>query len=328
VITLKKYIDTDEKDQAMLRLTQRLIEGIGQYAVEGDPQDQEHFLEDLHNLSLSLIQNPAEDQLFMAAGSALSSLKDYNQRAASYLRRPGAELQDMVQMLTSAIGSLSVGGEENLRHLRDIETQVASARKADDIREVRIKLGLCLEQIHKETERQRIETARETERLTQGLACATSAAGTLVRDPLTGLLGRAAADAELERVCQTGQGAYLAVFVLDRMQTLNARFGSAVGDEVLRYFTGFLQRSLSSDRVFRWSATALLAVLSRTTRLEFVRSEIGRMMDPTYEHTIQLAARTIVLPITARWTVIPPMAAPRLLVQKIDAFIATPASRS
>ena len=65
---------------------------------------------------------------------------------------------------------------------------------------------------------------------------------------------------------------------------------------------------------------ALLALLPRPNRLEIVRDEIARLMDVRCENTVQTPPRTILLPIAARWTVFLSMAAPRLLIHKIDAF--------
>ena len=106
------------------------------------------------------------------------------------------------------------------------------------------------------------------------------------------------------------------------------RFGHSVGDEVLRYFGGFLGGRLRpGDRIFRWSGSVLVALLPRPNRLEIVRDEVARVMEIRCEHTVQTASRTILLPITARWAVFPSMAAPRLLIHKIDAFADMKAAR-
>jgi hypothetical protein len=39
---------------------------------------------------------------------------------------------------------------------------------------------------------------------------------------------------------------------------------------------------------------------------------------------VELSARTILLPIAARWEVVPMMADPRLVVNKIDSIVAFP----
>ena len=89
-----------------------------------------------------------------------------------------------------------------------------------------------------------------------------------------------------------------------------------------------VQKQLATDdRLFRWGGPALLALLPRTDNIEIVRSEVGRIMATRLEHTIETPSRSMLVPIAARWTLFPMMAAPRLMFQKIDAFAAMPASR-
>jgi diguanylate cyclase (GGDEF)-like protein len=140
-------------------------------------------------------------------------------------------------------------------------------------------------------------------------------------EPVTGLATRSQAEEALAGAWQTDPPSYVAVMAMDRLRIFNMRFGHSVGDEVIRYYGEFLRERLRpEDRMFRWSNAALLVLLPRPNRLEIVRDEIGRLMDVRCEHTVQTASRTILLPITARWTVFPSMAAPRLLIHKIDAF--------
>ncbi|HUA57126.1 MAG TPA: hypothetical protein VML19_00125, partial [Verrucomicrobiae bacterium] len=88
------------------------------------------------------------------------------------------------------------------------------------------------------------------------------------------------------------------------------------------FYSQFLRARLRpEDRIFRWSKSALLALLPRPNRLEIVRDEVSRLMDARCEHTVQTASRTILLSIGARWSVFPAMAVPRLLFHKIDGFV-------
>ena len=111
--------------------------------------------------------------------------------------------------------------------------------------------------------------------------------------------------------------------VLDRLQIFNMRFGHTVGDEAFRYFATFLRGQFRpTDQIFRWSGPVLVALMSRPSRLEIVHDEVARLMESRCEHTVQTASRAILLPIAARWSVFPSMAAPRLLIHKIDGFAA------
>jgi len=97
---------------------------------------------------------------------------------------------------------------------------------------------------------------------------------------------------------------------------------------VLRFYSEFLRARLRpTDRTFRWNNSTLVLLMPRPNRLEIVRDEIARLMEQRCEHTVQTPSRTILLPITARWTVFPSMAAPRLLIHKIDAFMEMKAAK-
>ena len=57
--------------------------------------------------------------------------------------------------------------------------------------------------------------------------------------------------------------------VIDRIQILNKRFGYEVGDEIMRYFAGFLKAQLQpKDQMFRWTGPTLAGLVYRPNRLE------------------------------------------------------------
>ena len=115
--------------------------------------------------------------------------------------------------------------------------------------------------------------------------------------------------------------ACVGVVAVDRLTTLNLRFGNKVGDGILRHYAETLRAQLPpEDRVFRWSGNALLALLLRPARLEQVRREFGRLVDTGYEHVVDTPSRLVHLPILPRWAVWPMMASPPLLIQKIESF--------
>ena len=49
---------------------------------------------------------------------------------------------------------------------------------------------------------------------------------------------------------------------------------------------------------------------------------IRRVLEQRIEYEVELAARTILLPIAARWEVVPLMSDARLVVNKIDSVVA------
>lgn len=332
MISLKKYLADNETEQALMRVIQILLQGVVLHAVTGHPDDYTRFRQGIDLVHHRFDEDISNAERVAQAGAALRSIEEYNRRTAAYLRLPGLELQAMVRMLTETVTAISAAGDENVRRLREIEIQVESASQIEDVRTVKVKLGECLGEIRRETERQRIETSKTVQRLTQGLESTQKASTARLAlpaiDPVTGLPTRQPAEDTLAKACQDGAPAFAVAVQIDRIQIFNARFGYEVGDEILRYFAGFLRQQLpAADLLFRWTGPTIVALLFRPNRLERVRDEVGRIMESKYEHTVETASRTVLLPISVRWALFPLMASPLLLSQKIDSFAAYQGAR-
>jgi GGDEF domain-containing protein len=316
VISLKKILQDDgAAEETLLRIVRLLLQGIQEHAIEGDPDDLGGFRTSIQKLTNALEGELTVSELLVQAGSALQTLEDYNRRTARYLKRPAGEWQAVVTRLISALAGMPTADGAKVGQLREISGRVRSAGGVDEVHKIRLQLSECLTELQLDTRRQKEQDACVPE------PAAESGPAPAGNDAATGFATRAQAEEALVHAWQTDPPSYVAVMALERLQIFNMRFGHSVGDEVLRYYGEFLLAQLRpGDRIFRWSSGALLALLARPNRLEIVRDELARLMDIRCEHTVQTASRTILLPITARWTVFPSMAAPRLLIHKIDAF--------
>jgi len=327
VISLKKLLADSETEAALLRMVKLLLNGIVLHSLEGDPEDFANLREGLAAVEQRLDQANSPADLLDLSKSALESLEQYRRRTNRYLRLQSVEYQSMVKMLTSTVTAITASGDTNVRQLKEIESQVESATKIDDVRQIRDRLSECLDGIRLETERQRTEAARTAAELMRGLEHAEQIADSTEPDPVTGLPGRRQAEDAFAQAASKQEPAFVLVVVVDRIPILNTRFGHEVGDEVMRYYADFLKQQLhTEDLLFRWTGPVLSALLFRANRLERVRDEIGRIMELKYEHTVRTASRTILLPISVRWMLFPLMASPRLLAQKIEAFVGSRSS--
>ena len=116
---------------------------------------------------------------------------------------------------------------------------------------------------------------------------------------------RLEAEAAIRLACEQQSHVYAGLFVLDRIQAINTRFGSALGNEVLMLFQKHLLRGLlAGDELFRWGPDSFLALLPRTESGELVRRELGRFLSSRLEATFEIGARSVTLPIASTWTVI------------------------
>src|SRR4051812_156139 len=100
-----------------MRVIQLLFQGIGLHAVAGDPDDQDDLRHHLDLILQRIEEATSTTELVVHAKVALTALEVYNRRTLSYLRLPAMELQAMVKMLASTVGTIAAAGDENVRRL-------------------------------------------------------------------------------------------------------------------------------------------------------------------------------------------------------------------
>jgi GGDEF domain-containing protein len=318
VISMKRLLGAEAQGPSHpLRVAQILVRGIGLHAVEGEPSEFRGFRTAMDQFAESLGEAVTEASALVTASDTLRALERHNRSAENYLHAGGNDLRAMVKMLTAAIGEFSSAGDENVKNLRQIESSIASASQSQDVRAIRAHLATCLMEIRKETERQKAATRSVVDRLQEELECARTES----IDPATGLPPRAKAVEWIYETCKSRTPAFAACLTIDCLQRVNATYGSEIGDQIIRYFAGQLQRNLpEGDRLFRWTGACLLAVAPRSGSLQTVTGEFGRMMERKLEYTVQTATRSVLLPINARWAVYAFMPSAQELIGQIDGF--------
>src|SRR5262249_53610601 len=118
-------------------------------------------------------------------------------------------------------------------------------------------------------------------------------------DACTGLPKRAAAEAAIQEIAGVGSNAYVAVFYLHRMALTNARFGEAIGNQVIQYCSPHVAATLTKakDALFRWSGPAFVAILEREESLPAASSEIQRIVAAPLSRFFETPSRSVFLPI-------------------------------
>ena len=325
VISIKRLLN--EQDHAAdhpLRIAQILLRGMGVHAVEGDPDGFRAFRTAMEESADSLGMAVTEAAALVVVSAALRALEEYNRGAENYLHAGGNDLRGMVKMLTAAIAEFAAAGDQNITNLRQIETRVTSASQSQDIRAIKAHLANCIQEIRKESERQKAATTSTVTRLQEDLEHARTGAV----DPITGLPPRSKAVEAFGQLFANNTPAFAACMAIDQMQSVNVTFGSEVGDQVLRYFAAFVRRHLpEKDEVFRWAGACLVALLPRDQDLATVKKEISRVIEQRIEYSIETPSRDALLPIKARWTVIPFPELRQDLIESIDAFASNAAAR-
>jgi|SRR5579864_1543350 len=335
MISLRSYLfrDMDEDAESTYRrMIGLFLQGIALHAVEGDRGDYERFREDIDKFEKALSPETPISELLLVVGGAVRAMEDYNQRTSKFVRRQNSELQHMVSMLTETVISIGDSSTHSVSKLQDIEKAIERTRVMEDIQMLKLRLGECLEAVRDEASRQKrdgqstLQTLRKELENTQGRMGSFRLPPDL--DAATGLPGKVEGERAIDAALAAPAGKFLLIAVCSRVQAVNARFGYAVGDRVLNAFAEHFKKGLAaSDGLYRWQGPALLAVIERAERIDRVRAEIRQFADLKLEKTMEVGQRTVLIPVTASWSVFP-IAPPRdILLKQVEAFATAQAPR-
>jgi GGDEF domain-containing protein len=318
VLSIRKYLTKCGTDSTnpLIRVCTLLLQGIARAALAYDREEYREFRATLDKLASTLETTQDPDELVTVAEAANEAMESYNRGAQRVHAAQTVELRCMIEMLSQTLVALAQSGSESIRTLQSIRNQVEGARQLDDIRLLRARLGDTLKSISEEARRQR---ERNAEMLRQAEEAAAVASGhneapqpdyNADRDGLDtdGVSGLPSAEkAEREITTRVGEGSrhYAAVFVVERVESLNLHYGYAAGDQLLQAFAKNLRSELdSADQVYRWRGPTFLVLLERSCPVDAVRTEVARFASSGPEYAMELGGRRVQLPLNCAWTVV------------------------
>ncbi|MEO7145265.1 MAG: diguanylate cyclase [Bryobacteraceae bacterium] len=332
MISLKDYLFATrvngDADNVYRRVIGLLLRGISLHAVEGDKSEYEKFRGDIEALELSVTPEMPVTDLLVAAGTVLRALEEYNQRTRLYMRRQSVEMQKMVTMLAETLITISAARDLSVGKLQDIEKQLERVSAIEDIQLLKARLADCLCEVRDEALRQTSEASRTLQKLRTEVAGSLNLARTsgvaAEPDKATGLPNYADAQNAIRLAMVSPVRSYLVTAVVARVQAVNARFGYAIGDRLLNEFYKHFQSGFSpADRLYRWRGPVLVALIERDEPIDQVRAELQRYTGAKHEATLEIGSRSVLMPISAGWSVFPVAPPFESLIQKIESFLAT-----
>ena len=321
-----------DADGAYRRIISLFLQGIALHAVEGDKSDHDRFRADIEEFGKQITPDTPMSELLVVVGAALRAMEDYNRRTSKVIHRQNSELQNMVSMLTRTVITIGSSGESSVQKLQDIEKSIERVRMLEDMQLLKVRLGECLEAVREEALRQKTEGQSTLENLKKEVEDSRSRVGSVAAavelDAATGLPSKKEALRAIQAAVQLPSNKFLVIAVVSRVQAVNARFGYAIGDRVLSTFAEYFKGNLSArDQVFRWHGPAVIALLEREDRLEKIRTEIRRFADVKLEKTAEVGNRTVLLPISASWSIFAMAPPVEDLLKKMEAFTAAQVPR-
>lgn len=350
LVSLKRYFNSPEEESASRRVIWLLLQGISLHTVEGDRGDYNRFRIDFDHIKSSVTEETPGEHLVVVAGKIVQLLADYGQRTTRFIRQQGVVLRSMISMLTETVVNIASGAEESAQRLQEIEQQLARAIMIEDVQELKQRLDECLTDLRQEAARQKAQAKAYTAQIQShaptpeeaSLKTETRAAENPLPQPpepasdttdvendeqideVTGLPTRSAAKELLAEQLQMPGRKYVIIAVVNRINSINTRFGQDVGDQVLKAVSEFVRSKLSSaDGLFRWHGGALVALLRREQPIECIRADIRKISQLRLEKMFDVGGRRVMVPLSASWQVLPLVPPLSDLTKSIDAFIAT-----
>jgi len=118
----------------------------------------------------------------------------------------------------------------------------------------------------------------------------------------SGLADRAGAEQEIAAKIGTKQDCVCGLFLVNRLASIQTRFGRGVGDEVMLLAAERLAQHLPAAAVFRWSESALIALVDVDTNIAEVTRRFARAASMNLEKNIETQHRLVLVPISLSFT--------------------------
>jgi GGDEF domain-containing protein len=307
VLSIRKYLSNygTESTNPLPRVCTVLLEGIAKSALAYNREEYSDFRATLDKLATTFESSQDTEELISAAEWASDALESYNRGAQRVHAAQTVELRCMIEMLSQTLVALAQAGGQSIETLQSIRNQVENARQLDDIRLLRARLGDTLKSISDEAKRQRERSAQMLQRAQDAAEVAAGHRETQNPDRLSGLPSATKAERAITARAGPGSKYYAAAFVVERVESINLRYGYAAGDQLLQAYHKYLESNLTSiDEVYRWRGPTFLVFMERPSSIEVVRGDVARFASCLQEHVMDVGGQPVKLPLSSAWTVV------------------------
>jgi diguanylate cyclase (GGDEF)-like protein len=332
MVSLKPYLTSNHGEDVLRQVVVLLLEKLAAAAAIATDEEYAVFRDDIARLRQCVGPEATPQEILLAAGSATQALEAYNRGVTASFRKRGRELRDIVGMLAETVATMGGENTRSVEKLREIGNGLERANCIEDLPTLKVHLGECLHSFRQEIARQKdqadsviIALRQQIEQSPQLRLPPSADKGT---DPVTHLGTKEECLKAMHAPIAPGRRKYVVTLVVNRMQSINIRFGYQVGDRILCRFGEFIEQQIRpEDRLFRWSGPAFVALIERTEALNEVRAQIKRILEPLIEETLEVGGRSLLIPISAAWSAFHFITTVATAERQIETFAASQTSR-
>jgi GGDEF domain-containing protein len=328
IVSIKRYLDIcDGGDETSLRqVVASLVARLGECAVDCDPRELESIRREIRDIHQSLTPDLPDESLGILAISAAQALENYNKRVGRILGKQATVYRTIAGALVDSLMRIAGDQTESAQGLVRIGEELERGAAFMDLPSLKQHLDQSLHALRAAVESEKSASKAMIDKLRIEMENSRHPGGAQTEpdaDPATGALLQEDCVTAIQQAVGKGKGHYIVVMVVNHVQPINARFGRDAGDWMLLRFKEHVEyHLLPSDRLFRWTGPAMVAVLERPEGVAAVRALCARVLDARLEVTYRIGARLVLIPISAAWSTFPVTSTAESLKQQIETFIA------
>ncbi|MEO5924339.1 MAG: diguanylate cyclase [Bryobacteraceae bacterium] len=287
-------------------LSKELLNAIADHPAFPTEGANQSFKDEILAIRDGLLADPSSTQATSTGVDVQEALTRYAGHAEKALGNLTTQLREIAGLLLNFTGS-SDGADPKLAELRQ---SLLSAEDPDTLKALRQEIIERLEKSQQQADAQSKRGEALTEKLQDRVALLENFMSapapapapqdsTVTTDPCTGLPDWREADRAIQRAQSAGREVSIAVFYVHRMNYVNTRFGSVIGDKVLFVCSQHLATALvrPADALYRWKGPSFLAILEREEGQSHTENDIQRLLATPLSQYLETPSRTVYLPI-------------------------------
>ncbi len=285
----------EKQAEALGRIVSVLLQGISLHGFEYDPVAFNSFQDGIRKLRAEFDRADDEDSAMLTAISAIRLLEEHHDGVHLQLKARQNEVESVIGLLSESLLEMSGAKPGMMLRVKEIERDIAAATRVEEIAAARFRLSACVADMKKETVFS--DKARGGR---------TPTYPDIESDHVTGLPDATYAMGVISSRWKRRSNCYVAAFALDRMETINLRFGFKAGDDLLLLLSQQIGQYLQpGDQLFRWRGPCLLILMERETHEAHIAAEIARIAGARIEHAITVRDREVMVPASPTWNLFP-----------------------
>jgi GGDEF domain-containing protein len=331
ILSIKRYLNNPSSETALRQAIALLIEKLGACVINGDAQESEDFRDEIWSIHEALTPDLPPEYVLTLAESAARAFEKYNRQMMGAIGKRSSDFQRIIRMLRENLLNIAGENTDSAQFLTSIGEELERGTGFKDLRRLELHLEKCMSNVRGEVEREKAMLETRIERLQIEIENCRRPAEILPQrevDPATGARPKVDCVAAIQQAINRGTRHYAIVMVVNRIQPINARFGRDAGDWMLLRFKEHIESQLlPSDQLFRWTGPAIVAVLERPEGFDYVRGLVKRMLDTRIETTYVIQSRSVLIPISAAWSIFTLPSTAEATEKQIETFIASQGSR-